>query len=105
MNSNGQETAGNLIRVPASTGWPLVAASGLTLVFAGLLTHVMVSTLGAITLCMGLAGWFRQVLPREAHESVSLEKGELVVPPRGRQVRHLEVGELGHRARLPLAIR
>jgi hypothetical protein len=102
MNSNGQEIAGNLIQVPASTGWPLVAAFGLTLVFAGLLTHVMVSTLGAVTLCMGLVGWFRQVLPHEAHESVALEKVELVVPPRGPKVRHLEVGELGHRARLPL---
>ena len=104
MNSNSEPTAGNLIEVPAATGWPLVAAFGFTLVFAGLLTHVMVSTLGAVTLCMGLTGWFRQVLPREAHESVSLEQGELVVPPRGRQVRHLEVGELGHRARLPLEI-
>ena len=56
MNSNGEETARKQIQVPASTGWPLVAAFGLTLVFAGLLTHVMVSTLGAITLCMGLAG-------------------------------------------------
>ena len=61
MNSNGQETTGNVIHVPGSTGWPLVAAFGLTMVFAGLLTHVMVSTLGAVTLCMGLVGWFRQV--------------------------------------------
>jgi hypothetical protein len=104
MNSNSEENAVKQIQVPASTGWPLVAASGLTLVFAGLLTHVMVSTLGAITLCMGLAGWFRQVLPHEAHESLAVEGGELVVPPRERRVRHLEVGELGHRARLPLKI-
>src|SRR5215475_13239818 len=98
MNANAEETARNQIQVPASTGWPLVAAFGLTLVFAGLLTHVMVSTLGAVTLGMGLVGWFRQVLPREAHDSLAVEKRELVVPPRGRQVRHLEVGELGHRA-------
>src|ERR1041385_6621852 len=104
MNSNGEPTAGNLIEVPAATGWPLVAAFGFTLVFAGLLTHFMVSTLGAVTLCMGLVGWFRQVLPREVHESVALEKGELVLPPRGAKVRHLEVGELGHRARFPLEI-
>jgi hypothetical protein len=102
MNSNGQEVAGNLIRVPASTGWPLVVAFGLTLVFAGLLTHVMVSTLGAATLCLGLVGWFRQVLPHEAHEAVALEKVELIPPPPSPRVRHLEVGELGHRARLPL---
>src|SRR6185503_16856217 len=102
MNSNGEETVRKQIQVPASTGWPLVAAFGLTLVFAGLLTHVMVSTLGVVTLCMGLVGWFRQVLPHEAHESVALEKGELVLPPRGAKVRHLEVDEFGHRARLPL---
>jgi hypothetical protein len=102
MNSNSEETAHNLIQVPAATGWPLVAAFGLTLVFAGLLTHVLVSTLGAVTLCMGLFGWFRQVLPQEVHESVPVEKAELVLPPRGPKVRHLEVGELGHRARLPL---
>src|SRR5690348_10233153 len=71
MNHNEEQTADNVIQVPASTGWPLVAAFGLTLVFAGLLTHVMVSTLGAITLCMGLMGWFRHVLPHEAHESVA----------------------------------
>lgn len=104
MNSNGQESTGHFLQVPAPTGWPLVAAFGLTLVFAGLLTHVMVSTLGAVTLCMGLVGWFRQVLPREIHESVVLEKKELVPPPRGPQVRHLQVGEFDHRARLPLAI-
>src|SRR3954468_22506176 len=70
MNYNGEQTADDVIQVPASTGWPLVAAFGLTLVFAGLLTHVMVSTLGAITLCMGLVGWFCQVLPHEAHDLV-----------------------------------
>ena len=104
MDSNSQETVGDVIHVPASTGWPLVAAFGLTLVFAGLLTHVMVSTLGAVTLCVGLIGWFRRVLPREAHESLVLEKEELVVPLRGPKVRHLDICESGHRARLPLKI-
>jgi len=74
------------------------------MVFAGLLTHVMVSTLGAVTLCMGLVGWFRQVLPHEVHESVALEKEELVLPVPSRKVRHLQIGELNHRARLPLEI-
>jgi len=104
MNSNDQETAGDLIQIPAATGWPLVAAFGLTLVFAGLLTHVMVSTLGVVTLCMGLVGWFRQVLPREAHETVAVEGQQVALPSRGPKVRRLEIGELGHRARLPLEI-
>src|SRR5258705_10382295 len=100
MNSNSEETVRNLIQIPASTGWPLVAAFGLTMVFAGLLTHVMVSTLGAVTLCMGLVGWFRQVLPHEVHESVALEKEELVLSVPSRKGRHLQIGELNHRARL-----
>src|SRR6266481_6563983 len=99
MNTNPQERAGELIQVPSSSGWPLVAAFGLTLVFAGLLTHVMVSILGAFTLFAGLIGWFREVLPREAHVSVALEKEELVLTTPSPKVRHLEVGELGHRAR------
>ena len=101
MSSNGQEMEAN-IEVPAPTGWPLVAAFGLTLVFAGLLTHVMVSILGAVTLCMGLVGWFHQVLPREVHELVALEDEEFIRPTPSPKVLHLQIGEQGHRARLPL---
>ncbi len=104
MNSSGQEPADDTIQVPASNGWPLVAAFGLTLVFAGLLTHFMVSILGAVSLCAGLIGWFREVLPQEAHESVAVEKEGLVLTTPSPTVRHLEVGEFGHRARLPLEI-
>ncbi len=104
MDSIGQKSANNVVQVPASTGWPLVAAFGLTLVFAGLLTHVMVSSLGAITLCAGFIGWFRQVLPHEAHESVALETEQLAPALPGPRVRHLQIGEFGHRARLPLKI-
>jgi hypothetical protein len=104
MNSNKQESAGGVIQVPASTGWPLVAAFGLTLIFAGLLTHVMVSTLGAITLCAGLVGWFREVLPHEVHDSLAVEKEEAIPVPLAPKVRHLEIGEFSHRARLPLKI-
>src|ERR1041385_8322027 len=104
MNANSEPTAGNPIEVPAATGWPLVAAFGFTFVFAGLLTHVMVSTLGAVTLCMGLVGWFRQVLPHDAHEAVALEREEVALPSLGPKVRRVEIGEFAHRARLPLEI-
>jgi hypothetical protein len=103
MNTNEEKLADNVIQVPATNGWPLVAAFGLTLVFAGLLTHVMISILGALALCAGLAGWFREVLPHEAREPMTIEKEDelAALPPRPR-VRHLEVGQFGHRARLPL---
>jgi len=104
MSSNGQISANNVIQVPTSNGWPLVAAFGLTMVFAGLLTHVMVSILGAVALLAGLVGWFREVLPQEAHEAVALEKEVVLLEPTRPKVRHLQIGELGHRARLPVEI-
>ena len=104
MNSSGQHSTEGTVQVPASNGWPLVAAFGLSLVFAGLLTHVMISILGAISLCAGLIGWFREVLPQEAHESVAVEPQVLVLTTPSPKVLRLEVGELGHRARLPLEI-
>jgi hypothetical protein len=102
MNTNAE--TGKVIEVPASNGGPLVAAFGLTFCFAGLLTHVMVSILGAITLCVGLIAWFREVLPHEAYEEVAPELEEAAAAQPRPKVRHLEVGEMGHRARLPLQI-
>ena len=104
MSTNEQQETGKLIQIPASNGGPLVAAFGLTLSFAGLLTHVMVSVLGAIALCAGLIAWFREVLPHEAHTAVTPEQEEAAVERPTPKVRHLEVGESGHRARLPLQI-
>src|SRR5271156_5658526 len=104
MNTTQQQEADKVVQAPASTGWPLAAAFGLTLVFAGLLTHAMVSVLGAVTLCAGLVGWFREVLPHEAHEALVIEKETLIAAQTGVKVRHLQVGEMGHRARLPLKI-
>ena len=57
------------IEVPAPTAWPFVLASGVTLLFAGLVTSLSVSVLGAVLSLAGCIGWFRQVLPHE-HEEV-----------------------------------
>jgi hypothetical protein len=59
------------IEMPAPTAWPIILAFGLTLIFAGLVTSSSVSLLGAILAVSGCIGWFRDVLPRERHESVS----------------------------------
>jgi hypothetical protein len=56
------------IEMPAPTAWPVVMAFGLTLVFAGLVTAVPVSILGALLAVTGAVGWFREVLPVEAYE-------------------------------------
>jgi hypothetical protein len=108
MDAEKEQAKAGVVQMPASAGWPLVAAFGLSLAWAGLLTHWMVSALGAACLVSGLVGWFREVLPHEAHEPVPVEPepAAAVTPglPPKRGVRHLEVGEQGHRARLPLEI-
>lgn len=102
MNETHANAERGTIRVPTSGGWPLVAAFGFSLGFAGLLTHWMVSALGGICLVSGLVGWFREVLPEEAEAEVPLEPMPAPVAVAAAGVRHLEVGEQGHRGRFPL---
>jgi hypothetical protein len=58
------------IEVPAPTAWPFVLAFGCTLLFAGLVTSVSVSLLGAALSLAGCIGWFREVFPHEHEETV-----------------------------------
>jgi len=104
MNSGNEELGKETVQVPATEGWPVVAAFGVSLLWAGLLTHWMVSVLGALCFIAGLVNWFREVLPREYHEPMSVlpEPVEAEVPVR--EVQYLQAGEQGHRARLPLEI-
>jgi len=63
------------IDLPAPTAWPIILAFGLTLVFAGLVTSVSLSILGAICAVAGGVGWFFDVLPHEKRESVPVADG------------------------------
>jgi hypothetical protein len=101
MSPEPDEPEKDVIGVPKTEGWPLVAAFGLSLLWAGMLTHWLVSALGGVCLVMALWHWFREVLPHEAHEVVVLEP-EPATPVTERP--RPEVGEKGHRARLPLRI-
>ena len=93
------------IELPAPTAWPIVMAFGLTLVFAGLVTTASVSILGAILAIVGCAGWFREVLPHEKHESVPIvEKVPAVTTSRPQVTQVKWMTEELHRARLPLEI-
>jgi hypothetical protein len=57
------------MEVPAPTAWPFLLAVGVALVFAGLVTSISVSCLGALLSLAGSVGWFREMFPRE-HEEV-----------------------------------
>src|SRR5277367_3302799 len=60
------------IEVPAPTAWPFILAFGTALLFAGLVTSMSVSVLGATLALAGSVGWFREVLPREQEETVAV---------------------------------
>src|SRR5215475_5497947 len=79
------------IEVPASTAWPLVLALGFTLICAGLLTSVSMSVLGAVLLVAGCAGWFREVLPSEHEEVVSVVPDDVAIVTERRVVDRLPV--------------
>ena len=92
------------IDVPAPTAWPLILAFGFTLLFAGLLTSVSVSVLGAVISVAGCVGWFREVLPHEHEEVVPVIAEEPRVSTRRRVVDRfpIAVAEEQLRAWLPV---
>ena len=103
-NELRNEHTGGTIEVPASTAWPMIAALGVVLGCAGLVTSVAVSAVGAVLLLAGAVGWFREVLPQEHHEVVRLERPAAPVARARATVARLQVGERAHRAQLPLKI-
>jgi hypothetical protein len=93
------------VDLPAPTAWPMVMAFGVTLLFAGLVTSLAVSALGAVLVFSGAAGWFREVLPHEREETIPVAPlREYPVTPRGRVARVAAGAGSVHRARLPLEV-
>src|ERR1035438_4515108 len=70
---HGSESQHNRIHMPAPTAWPMVLALGVSLLIAGMVTSVAVSLLGLVLMLFSAIGWFRSVLPVEAHEFVEAE--------------------------------
>ncbi|HSZ15497.1 MAG TPA: hypothetical protein VK764_00255 [Terracidiphilus sp.] len=58
------------VHMPLPTAWPMVLALGVALIFTGMVTSVAVSLLGLLLALLSVVGWFRAVLPVEAHEIV-----------------------------------
>jgi hypothetical protein len=92
------------LEIPAPTAWPVVLAVGLALTLAGLVTGPSISWLGAIIACAGAYGWFRNVLPVEAHESVAVLEETPVVTTARREVARVTLTQAPNRALLPIEI-
>lgn len=101
-----REPAG--IHVPRPTAAPLYFALGVSLLLAGLVTHELVSAVGAVAAVLGAVGWWREVLPHEREQLVPLQSEDRRarrIEPRVGAVDHLTAGEAGHRMRLPVEVR
>jgi hypothetical protein len=90
------------IEVPASTAWPLVLSFGFTLLFAGLLTSLSVSVLGAVLSVAGCVGWFREVFPHQHEEPVRVVSEDFRVTTSRRIVERVPVAPDQLRAWLPV---
>jgi hypothetical protein len=90
------------IEVPAPSTWPIVLAFGLTLVFAGMVTADSVSILGAVLAIAGAIGWFRQVLPVESQEWVTVVQQEIMIKTSRESVERLDSYRKIPRAWLPV---
>ncbi len=92
---------GDSIHLPRPTAWPIVLAFGFTLLVAGILTHYGISILGGVLLVAGCVGWFKEVLPHEAHVDIPVEVQEVAVVSSRKTVGRISVDE-AHRAHLPI---
>jgi hypothetical protein len=92
------------IELPAPTAWPLIVAFGVALTAAGLVTSAFVGMLGLLCAAVGIVGWFRDVLPHEAHISVHVDDAAPTVMTARPQVARFHLAPELRRARLPLEI-
>ena len=103
VRNPSQET----IEVPTPTAWPMITALGLALLAVGLVTHPVISVVGLVIALRGAVGWFREDLPVEHVEMVSVRPAiERPQPVKvsARTVTHLEAGQASHRVRIPAEI-
>lgn len=96
-----QHAKGQAIHLPAPTAWPIVLAFGCTLAAAGLVTSEGISILGGVLMLAGCIGWFRQVLPHEQHEEVSVVGEPVTITSSRALVERIRLSP-EHRARLPI---
>jgi len=104
---DGHAQAPERIELPAPTASPMVVALGIALAFAGLVTHAAVSFVGIALALIGGVGWWREVLPEERVEPITLRPMELrarAVVPSSTAVERSSIGEGGHRIRVPVEI-
>lgn len=98
---HGGEMHTNSVHLPAPTAWPFLMALGITLVCASLVSSASIGYLGGALALVSAIGWFREVIPHEAHESVPVVEEIISFVPLHEGVARIQIDET-HRAQLPL---
>ncbi len=95
------------ISLPEPTGWPIILAFGMVLIFAGVVTSPAVSLVGLLVGLVGAVGLFGDVFPHPKHEAVAVvaaKDGPAPIVNASSRVQLLKVGEKGHRVHLPVEV-
>lgn len=87
--------------LPVPTAWPIVLALGVSLLIAGMVTHWVISAMGAILIVRSATGWFLEVLPHEHHVAVPVQVEVIPITSTRETRAQLPVDER-HRKLLPV---
>jgi len=102
FGENSNHNAAQEVHLPAPTVWPLILAFGFTLLFAGMLTSVSVTLLGAALSLAGCVGWFKDVFPHQREMAVRREPEDIAIGTSRNVVERFPLVEEQLRAWLPL---
>ena len=99
----GERSQARAFLMPAITLQPMLLAFGLMLIFGGLILYPLVSYLGVAIALGSAVGWWRSVIPDEAHESIALERSHRPSPiaVNQRKVARLKAGDAQHLVQMP----
>jgi hypothetical protein len=103
---DAEPASGETLELPASTAAPLIAALGIALLGAGLLTNAAVSIVGGILTLLGAVGWWREVLPIPEVERVPVLRRGAAPPPEAPEIERVRrpAAPPGSRLRLPIEV-
>ncbi|MDE3202348.1 MAG: hypothetical protein KGN79_15660 [Acidobacteriota bacterium] len=96
-HDNGQTVD---IHLPAPTAWPFVMGLGIALMLTALVTNMVLGVLGVMLLVVSAIGWFMQVLPHEAHETLTVSSAMVPISSTRTVLQHTSESSI-HRRILP----
>ncbi len=98
---NEHPSGNDVVQLPSPTVWPMVLALGISLLLAGMVTNAAIGLLGVLLVAAGCVGWFFQVLPNEAHESIEVRAEVVQIASHRTLSKSLSAGAM-HRKILPI---